>query len=509
MKSNSQSNDNSIFSRTDIKKDLKRKSLIGAISKLTSNGTTTAISMISTIILARLLTPKEFGLLAMVTAFTEFARSFQEIGLGSATVQCEETNHDEVSLLFWINAGVGTLIMLVLMGLSPVIAWFYGNTKIIPICAALSTIFLFGGLTVQHRALLERQMKFHYLGAVYVIASLVGLIVAVLLALKTSSVWALVFRDIASGAAFMIGVWLLCRWRPSLPKRKTNIKSSLRFGIQLSGFEILQYVTRSLDQVLIGRFFGPNALGLYSKALQLVSMPIEQFRMIFWDVGFSPLSALQNDPARFRNYYGRLLSVMTFLYMPMTVFIAIEAKDVTRLILGEAWMSAAPLLAIFAVGRFIRPVVSTFQLVMVSCGNSKRCVGWGLANSIGLVAAYSIGIHWNAIGVAYSYAIVSYMLFIWSLFYCFKNTPITIGIVLRSVSIPVITSLCSGVILLLFLSICPLKEVLLNFIVAIFVITFAYLGFWLIIPNGKTHLAELWSYRREIFRSKFKDASKK
>lgn len=470
--------------------------------KMTTSGISTALSIASTVVLARLLTPEEFGLLAMVTAFTEFARSFREIGLGSATVQREEINHEEVSSLFWINLGVGVTIMVAFVCLSPVIAWFYGDSRLLHICMVLSSVFLFGGLTVQHRALLERQMKFGYLGTINMISAILSICVAILLALHGSSVWALVFRDIAFAVCYAIGVWLLCGWIPSLPKQKTDVRSSLRFGAGLSAFDIIQNFTRSLDRVLIGRFCGATVLGLYTKALQLAMMPIEQVRGIFWDVGFSPLSALQSDHERFRRLFSRMLSVMTFLYMPFVVFLAIKSEDVIRLILGEAWLSAAPLFRIFAIAGFVRPIMGMFQLVMISCGNTKRVVVWGVINGVSLVIAFAIGIRWGAFGIAYSYAFMSYALLIWSFWYCFKDTPINAPLVIKTISLPVVLSCGAGIILVILLPHIPNTNPFISIISSISIILTAYLGICLCIPKGRQNLAEFWSYRAELLSRK-------
>ncbi len=490
------------FNREQLKKNLKKKSLIGAVSKLTANSTSTALTLISTIVLARLLTPKEFGLIAMVTAFTEFARSFREIGLGSATVQKEKTTHEEVSTLFWINFGIGALIMILLMCLSPFLAWFYKDPRLPPICIALSTVFFFSGLSVQHRALLERQMKFHYTGAINVICSVLSIGIAILLAIRGLSVWALVFRDITFSIFYAIGLWSVCGWVPGFPNRKTNVRSSLRFGAELSGYEIIQYITRSLDQILIGRFCGAAALGLYTRALQLAMMPIEQIRMIFWDVGFSPMSALCREPERYRSYYSRLLTIMTFIYMPLVAFIAIESENVVRLVLGEKWIGAAPLVRIFAIAGFIRPIVGTFQLVMISCALTKRCVAWGTVNAFCLIIAYSIGIVWGSKGIAFGYSSASYALLLWSLFFCFKNTPINVKLVYNAISMPMLSSISAGIILIVFQHSIAIPNLPINITLSVLVISLSYLGVNACFPRGRENLVEFWSYRQEILKKK-------
>jgi len=489
------------FSKEQLKKDLKRKVAQSALSKVAANGSSFALTMVSTIVLARLLTPEDFGLLAMVTAITDFARSFIELGLGTATVQRERITQQEVSALFWINCGVGVMLTLGLISLSPLLVWFYGDARLLHICMVLSSIFVLGGLTVQHRALLERQMRFGYLGAINVISAFLSICVAILLALHGSGVWALIYRDILSVGLYLAGTWLVCGWRPNLPNRKPDVRSSLRFGIDVSGFEIIQYFSRSLDRILLGRFSGATSVGLYSKAFQLAMMPIEQFRMVFWDVGLSPLSALQSDAERFRRFYSKLVSIMTFLYMPLVVFLAIQSEAVIRLLLGEAWLSAAPLFRILAIASFFRPVVGTFQLAMIACGKTRRCILWGLINAVCMIIAFGIGIRWGGVGIAYGYTFVSYAIFIWSLWYCFLETPVEALDVIKSLLIPVISSFGAGIILIGLLPYMHNTGTLASLISSSLIIGIAYLSFWLCIPSGRQKLSEFWSYRRELLRA--------
>lgn len=366
------------FSREQLKNDLKRKSVHSALNKVISSGVSITITLASAMILARLLAPEIFGLFVMVFSITEIARYMMEIGLGTATVQKENITHEEVSALFWINFLIGLVLMAAVACISPAVAWFYGDARLVNICLVLSLTFLFRGIVVQHRALLERQMRFGYLGISNITSNFLSFGAAIVLAYSGFGVWSLVWREMVFVIIYAASVCFLCRWMPGLPKWDSGVRASLRFGADLSGVSIIRYLTQNLDKVLIGRLCGASPLGLYTKALQLAMMPVENIRMIFWDVGLSPLSALQSDAERYRQFYGRLLAIQTLLHLPIVVFIAIQAEDVIRLLLGEAWVSAAPILRVFAVAGFVTPIVGTFQLAMVSCGETHRYLTWGI-----------------------------------------------------------------------------------------------------------------------------------
>ena len=493
---------NKFFSREQLKNDLKRKSVHSALNKVITSGASIILTLASAMILARLMAPEVFGLFAMVLSVTEIARYMLEIGLGTATVQKENITQEEVSALFWINFIIGFLLMVAVAAISPAVAWFYGDTRLINICLVLSLTFLFRGIVVQHRSLLERQMQFGYLGIVNIASNFLSIVVAVLLAYYGFGVWSLVWREIVFVILYDAGIWLFCRWIPAYPKLNSDVRSSLKFGIDLSGVSFIQYLTQNLDKVLIGRFCGAPPLGLYTKALQLAMMPVENIRMIFWDIGLSPLSTLQNEAERYRRFFGRMFAVQSLLYLPIVVFIAIQAEDVIRLLLGDAWVSAAPILRIFAVAGFVTPIVATFQLVMVSCGKTRRYLTWGIISGFFMIISYVSGIWWGAIGVAYAYTFSSYLLLVLALRYCLKDTPINAIFVIKKISATIISCFGAGTILVALLPQLPNLNILINIVCSLAIFTLTYLVFFICLPQGRRQLTEIWSYRKELFSRK-------
>ena len=430
----------------------------------------------------------------MVVAITGFGRSFVELGLGTVTVQKGELTHDEASALFWVNFGVGIALVAAMASLSPVVAWFYGDRRLLNICLLLSSVFLWTGLTVQHRSLLERQMQFGYMGAAYVLSALVGVVVAIGLAMRGFGAWALVWREIVSAASYAAGCWLFCGWRPGRPRLNVDVRSSLRFGADLSGVSIIQYLTTSADRILIGRFWGPTPLGLYTRASALATMPVEHIRMTILGVGLSPLSALHDDPRRYRQFYGALLSAMSSLSMPVVVFLVVESEAVVRILLGDRWLGAAPLLRILAVAGFANPLLSTFQLVLVSSGRSRRYLHWGVINTTCVVGAYIVGVSWGAAGVACAYAAATYALLLWSSWYCLQDTPIDRLLVIRSIVPALIASLTAGVIVIIFRLYSYSSGTLSGAILSMAVITVVYPGILLCFPAERRALAQFISY---------------
>jgi O-antigen/teichoic acid export membrane protein len=497
---NGNTENNGFFSREHLKGDLKNRSVRGGFVRAAGNAITALMTLGSTIVLARLLVPAEFGLFAMVFSVTSLARNFGELGLGTATVQRKEVTHEETSALFWINFGIGVALTAIIAAISPVISWFYHDDRLIPICLVLSATFLFSGLTVQHRSLLERHMHFGYMAIVRVIATFISVSIAIAVAIYGLGVWALVWREISFTALYAAGTWIFCRWLPSPFRLGVDVWSSLRIGANVSGFSLIRYLTQSVDQILIGRVYGATPLGLYGKALSLASMPIEQVRGVILPVGLTSLSALQGDADRYRRFYGRLLSILTFIYMPGVVFMAIHSESVVRLILGEQWVASAPYFRIFAIVGFVTPIIASCQLVMVTSGETDKLLKWGVVNGACLIAGFAVGVWWGAIGVAYAYLIVTYSLLVPLLFYAYRDTPINIRLLLSSIALPVMASGSIGVIMVVLLPVVSNKNIFLHITVFFMIAVVSYIGVWLSNSRGRQQLSEFYSYSTELFR---------
>lgn len=170
----------------------------------------------------------------------------------------------------------------------------------------------------------------------------------------------------------------MCRWGPVLLARKASIGSMVQTGRDVTGFNIVHFFSRSIDQILIGRFWGAGPLGLYRQAYQLVLMPMNQLLSSFSYVAVPGMSTLQNDPDRYRQYYKKMVSMLAFVSMPLAVYLGIFSDNIVRLVLGEKWIESAIIFKILALTAFIQPVVSTSGIVMVACGKTKRYFWWGV-----------------------------------------------------------------------------------------------------------------------------------
>ncbi len=435
------------FDTSHLGADLKTRALRSGVFTVGGQLTSKAIQFGGTMVLARILTPRDYGLLAMITVVTGFVEQFKDLGLSMATVQRQQITHEQVSTLFWINVGLSAVLMLVAMALAPALAWFYGEPQLLWLTVALAASFIFGGLTVQHQALLRRQMRFKALAAIQVAVLVVGVSVGIAAALAGAGVWALIYYLIASAFANAVAVWLVCAWRPGLPRRGSGVRGMLAFGGNLTGFKFVNYFARNLDNLLIGKVWGTAQLGLYSKAYALLLLPVRQITGPVSAVAIPTLSRLQDDPERYRRYFLKAVSLVAGLTMPAVAFMILMSDEIVLLALGNQWAEAAPIFRMLGVAAIVQPTVSTCSWLYISNGRADRMLRWGVFSSVILVGSFLIGLPYGAIGVATSYALCMLLLTFPSMWYASRPTPVPVGGIVAAMWHPALATASTGVVL--------------------------------------------------------------
>jgi O-antigen/teichoic acid export membrane protein len=431
------------FDTQHLKTDLKGRSVRGGAATILGQGVHFAINMCSTVVLARLLVPADFGLIAMVTAIIGFATLFKDLGLSAATVQKAEITHEQISTLFWVNVAVSTIIALVMTGLAPAIAKFYGEPRLTMITIALSLVFLFGGLTVQHQALLQRQMRFTVLSAIQVVSTAAGVSAAIVSAILGSGYWSLVIMQATSALAIVFGVWLICNWRPGRPVRHAGVRSMLAFGGHITGFNVVNYFARNADNILIGRVWGAGPLGFYSRAYSLLMLPLNQLNLPISAVAVPALSRLHGDPTRYKAYYLKTISLITLASTPLVSFFIVCSDDLILLILGAQWVAASDIFLVLGVSALIQPLYFTQGWLHISAGRSDRYLRWGLAGSLVIVLGFVMGLPYGALGVAVAYAITSWVIIFPCMWYAGRSAGIRVGDIFAAVSKNILAGLGS------------------------------------------------------------------
>lgn len=392
--------------RTDhLQADLGGRSARGGMVTLSAQVFKFVFSTVATIVLARLLTPDDYGLIGMVAILVNFVGMFQYLGLSTATVKWAELNHQQVSTLFWINMGLSTAIMLITIASGPLLAWFYKEPRLIGITAGYGITMLLTGLAIQHEAILTRQMRFTAIVVVEVVALLIGFVSAIVAAWYGAGYWALVLNQMVMTLILVIGLWAVCRWRPGLPARGIGIRSMLSYGGNLTGFNIMTFFSRNLDNALIGKFWGPHQLGIYSRAYQMLLMPMQQINAPLAAVAIPALSRLADSPERYRAAYLKILEKIVMVTMPLAALMIATSDWMVLILLGPQWRETGRIFMLLGIAAMIQPVTKTAWWLFSTQGRTRELFHWGLMGGAIAIVSIVAGLPWGATGVAASYAV--------------------------------------------------------------------------------------------------------
>jgi PST family polysaccharide transporter len=395
-------------------------------------------------VLARLLTPNDFGMVGMVTAFTGVLTLFRDFGLSSAAVQRMTVTEEQISTLFWINLLLGTALGLIALGMAPAIAAFYDEPRLFGMTAVLAAGFVFNAAGTQHSALLQREMRFSALAVISVVSLLVGTAIAIVGAKAGYGYWALVAMSVASPLVATIGFWIAASWVPAMPHRRAGIRSMIHFGGALTFTSLVVYIGYNAEKVLIGRLWGADAIGIYGRAYQLVSIPTENLNSAVGEVAFSALSRLQNDPVRLRSYFLKGFSLVLGLTLPITIACGLFADDIVFVLLGPQWRDAAAIVRLLAPTIMIFAIINPLGWQMFSIGLVARGMKAGPVLATLMIAGYVIGLPYGPRGVAFAYSAVLTLWLIPHILWSVHGTPISFRDVVLSVSRPFASAVMAG-----------------------------------------------------------------
>jgi O-antigen/teichoic acid export membrane protein len=419
---------------------LKEKTIRGGFTRLTAQGVNFVVRIGSLILLARLLDPKDFGLVGMVTAFTGVLSLFRDFGLSSAAVQRGNVTHAQASTLFWINLAIGALLALTTVAASPVIAAFYAEPRLVAVSVALASGFVLNAAGVQHSVMLQRELRFTALSVINTVSLVTGAALAIAGALVGYGYWALVIMAIATPLVNTIGCWATTAWVPGPPQRRVGMRSLARFGGTVTLNSLVYYGASNFDKVLIGRFWGAEALGLYGRAYQLISIPTDNLNVAAGEVAFSALSRLQNDPERLRSYFLKGYSLLLTLTLPATIACGVFADDVVVVLLGANWKAAAPIFRLLAPAMVVFAIVNPLGWVLAAMASVGRGLKMALVLAPFMVAAYIAGLAYGPTGVAAGYSMVMLLWLVPAIAWVVHGTPLSF----RDVTIALIRPLTAS-----------------------------------------------------------------
>lgn len=412
---------------------LRGRAMDGALAVFGSRLVLTVIQMVSTIALARLLTPDDFGLVGIIAPVAALISLFADAGLSTAALQAKEIAHEQASGLFWANVALGLVSALVLGASGPLMAQFYGRPELGAIAPAYAGSLLISSLSTQHMALLRRQMAFRRVAFIGVSAAFGSAAVAIILAWLRWGYWALVTMAYANAVVNLALAWYALKWLPGPPARNVGLRKMMRFGGYVAGGNLMYLVSENMVPMIIGRTSGATDVGLFGRASRLAEQFIDQVSAPLSQVALPVLSKLQDEMPRLKEAIYQILEKVTVLTFALAGLLVVSGSDVVVLLLGISWQKAGVAVQLLAVGALVWPVSRLFASAMIGLGHSRAMFSWSwLALAIRLLAV-GIGTAWGLVGAAAAVAVSQWAGLIIFSFFISRYLPITLGDIVRRV----------------------------------------------------------------------------
>ena len=325
---------------------LKNKSVAGAGWTGAAQAANQAIRLSISILLARLLDPSDFGLIATVNVFTGFLSLFVDMGIGAAIIQRKAISQTLLASAFWFNLAIGIVLTIAFAICAPLMATFFAQASLTRIAQVSSMSFALASAAIVPIAMLRRGLQFKEIAIVELSSCVIGGIVGFASAIAGLGVWSLVFQNLVFLAAKTIAVFAFSSFRPSIEFDWEKIAKILPFSMNLTGAKLVNYWVRKADNVLIARVLGATQLGIYSRAYSLMLLPLGQVSTVVGHVMFPTLSTIQDDLPRTKSIYLKALRIVALITFPISLGLMATADFFVIGLLGNKWADAIPILRI-------------------------------------------------------------------------------------------------------------------------------------------------------------------
>jgi len=424
--------------------NLKQKAVRGGAARLFGHGASLVLRLGSTVVLARLLDPGDFGLVAMITVITGFFGLFLSSGLNAALVQSASITQQQMSALFWISLVIGVLLSALCVAVAPLLEMLYGDPRITAAALALAPVFLLTATGLQHVAILQRQLRYITLTVIEIVSQAASITTAIVLAYWGWGYWALVASLLVLPAVLNACAWLSAGWVPDRPRRDTNVRSLLHFSGTLTLNGLVVYVAYNFEKFLLGRFWGADALGIYGRAYQLITLPTEGINAALGGVAFASLSRLQNDPQRIRTFFLKAYSLIVSVTLPIAIVCAIFADEIVRVVFGPKWEAAAIVFRLLAPTIIVFGIINPLGWLLQATGLQTRSLRIALVIAPLVIGAYFLGLPYGPAGVAFAYSAAMLLWVVPHVYWCLHKTAISPRELFAAVSRPLLCGLLAA-----------------------------------------------------------------
>ena len=362
----------------------------------------------------------------MVTVVTGVFEVFATGGLSTATVQRAEVSDAQISTLFWFNVAIGALLALLCLAAAPVISRFFNDPRTALIIISVAPAFIVNATGVQHLALLQRELRYLTLAAIEVGSEIVAAAIAIGMAVAGFGYWAIVASVFTCPLVVTIGAWAASGWIPGRPRGIGDVSTMLRFGGTITLNSLVVFAAYNLEKVLLGRYFGANALGLYGRAYELINLPTRTINNAIAVVAFSSLARLQGEPARFKSYFLKGYSLIVSITLPATIACAVFADDIIQVTLGPKWTEASTIFRLLAPTILVFGMINPLSWLLLSVGLQERSLKIGLVLAPLVICSYLVGLPYGPSGVALAFSTTMVLWLVPHIYWCLHGTTISV-----------------------------------------------------------------------------------
>ncbi|GGE98693.1 lipopolysaccharide biosynthesis protein [Mycetocola zhadangensis] len=384
------------------------------------------LQTVSTIVLARLLDPADFGLIAMIMAIVGIADLVRDFGMTGAIIQAKRLNDRTWSSVLWLSAAVGVLGTVLIALCAPLIAAIYNEQQLVLLSIAVAPTLLINGLAMPLQAKVQRDLKFGVLARIDVLSMALGVGLSIAAALAGWGVWSLVVFTGAASVYRLIALWSAARPHWGRPHVDREVIPLLTTGGSIFGVQLLNYLARNVDNVVIGRQLGADVLGQYSRAYALFMLPLQQLNGPLGRVALPVLSRLQDDGPRYRRYIRAALMVIAYLTLPAFAIAAALAQPLVLLLLGPQWDETAAIFALLTIAGVAQAIGNVQGWIYISLGRAHRQLVYYLVSRPIIIGSFFVGLWWNGVnGLALAYGTASLAVLVPGFAWAIRGTFVT------------------------------------------------------------------------------------
>jgi O-antigen/teichoic acid export membrane protein len=390
--------------------NLKQKAVKGVFWSAIQSWGSQGISFLVFTLLARLLAPETFGLMALADVFLAFIQVFLDQGFSTAIIQRRELEPEHLDTAFWTNLAIGIFMTGLGIVTANLIAYFFKQPELAPIIRWLSLSFIIRSLSAVQEAIFRRNLAFKTLAVRSLIAVVTGGAVGLFMAFKGFGVWSLVCQILSGNLVQIIVLWWASNWRPKLRVSRKHFQDLFSFGINIVGIKVLGFFNRRSDDLLIGYFLGPKALGYYTIAYRILLVMTQLLTDMINNCALPVFSTMQKEPEKMRNAFYKATQLSSLIAFPAFLGMAALAPEITLISFGEKWLPSVPVMQILAFIGIVHSVTYFDSTVMTAMGKMSLQLKINCLNSLANIIGFAIAVRWGIIAVAVAYVTRAYLI---------------------------------------------------------------------------------------------------